>query len=215
MMSPAIKQMICKVAGAGLLLAAIASAAADTAGEPATADLNTPVATTSAAPAPETQNTSAIDTTQTASQAAPAQNNKTSYYQNAGGSPQIGSGGHLLSVTLGLLLIVGLIFGLSWFVKRFGSGSFAGNAHLKIIATMPLGTRERIVLIDAGGQQLLLGITPTHINTLHTFATPVVTGNDDVNTSEFGRKLMAILQRPNQMDEPGGEPDKNNPGTRK
>ncbi len=133
------------------------------------------------------------------------------YYQNANSkSPKIGSGGHLLNVTLGLLLIIGLIFGLSWFVKRFSQGTFAGNTHLKIIATMPLGTRERIALIDAGGQQLLLGITPTQINTLHVFDVPVTTPAGDVNNSDFGRKLMAILQRPNANDESGN----NNSGIR-
>ena len=133
------------------------------------------------------------------------------YYQNANSkNPKIGSGGHLLNVTLGLLLIIGLIFGLSWFVKRFSQGTFAGNTHLKIIATMPLGTRERIALIDAGGQQLLLGITPTQINTLHVFDVPVTTPAGDVNNSDFGRKLMAILQRPHTNDESGN----NNSGVR-
>lgn len=110
-------------------------------------------------------------------------------------STSIGSGAHLLNVTLGLLFILALIFSISWFVKRFGQGAFSGNGSLKIIATLPLGTRERIVLIDAGGKQLLLGITPTHINTLHVFETPVITSAAEANNTEFSRKLMALLQR--------------------
>jgi flagellar protein FliO/FliZ len=110
-------------------------------------------------------------------------------------TPTVGSGSHLLNVTLGLMAIIGLIFALSLFVKRFGSGAFSANTHLKIISSMPLGTRERIVLIDAGGQQLLLGITPTNINTLHVFADPIVVDNKPTNPSEFSQKLMAILQQ--------------------
>lgn len=121
---------------------------------------------------------------------------KSSSPQNAAKTPpKIGSSGHLLNVTLGLIAIVALIFALSQFVKRFGSGNFSGNSQLKIISSMPLGTRERIVLIDAGGQQLLLGITPTNINTLHVFAEPIVIDNKTEVQSDFSRKLMAILQQ--------------------
>jgi flagellar protein FliO/FliZ len=107
----------------------------------------------------------------------------------------IGSSSHLLSVTLGLAAIIGLIFLLSFFAKRFGSGAFLGNNQLKIVSTLPLGTRERIVLLDAGGQQLLLGITPTHINTLHVFAEPIAIIEKAESSSDFSQKLMAILQQ--------------------
>ena len=110
-------------------------------------------------------------------------------------APSIGSGGHLLNVTLGLAAIVGLIFVLSFFVKRFGSGSFLGNNQLKIVSVLPLGTRERVVLIDAGGQQLLLGITPTQINTLHVFSEPISALTKPEVSSDFSKKLMSILQQ--------------------
>jgi flagellar protein FliO/FliZ len=251
-MSPALKHIIHKIAGAGLLVAAAACVADDTSvtaplpqsdvvvtASAASISVNA-LENNQAAPAPPASdtlpsNTSAVNKTVTPAMNTPASNlptnnlptnnlptnnasttsstttNLAAYYQNANSkSPKIGSGGHLLNVTLGLLLIIGLIFGLSWFVKRFSHGTFTGNAHLKIIATMPLGTRERIALIDAGGQQLLLGITPTQINTLHVFDVPVTTPVGDVNNSDFGRKLMAILQRPNTNDESGN----NNSGIR-
>lgn len=117
-------------------------------------------------------------------------------------TPKVGSGSHLLNVTLGLMAIIGLIFALSLFVRRFGSGTFSANTQLKIISSMPLGTRERIVLIDAGGQQLLLGITPTNINTLHVFAEPIVVDNKPEAQSDFSQKLMAILQQKSPSPSP-------------
>ncbi|ACE82994.1 flagellar protein FliO [Cellvibrio japonicus Ueda107] len=110
-----------------------------------------------------------------------------------------GSSGHLLSVTLALGLIVVLIFGVSWFIRRFGQGMLSGNAHMKMIAAMPLGTRERILLVEVGGKQLLLGVTAQQVNTLHVFDEPVVTSGGSVKHTEFSRKLMAILQQ-----KPGG-----------
>ncbi len=119
----------------------------------------------------------------------------------------IGSGRHLLNVTLALLGIIGLIFAISWFVKRFSQGTFSANSHIKVISAMPLGTRERIVLIDAGGQQLLLGITSTNINTLHVFETPIALDTKADSQSDFSRKLMAILQ---QKTPPSSAADHNN-----
>jgi flagellar protein FliO/FliZ len=106
----------------------------------------------------------------------------------------VGSVGHLLNTVIGLVLIIALIFGLSFFVKRFGAGGFTGNNQLKVLSSMPLGTRERIVLIDAAGQQILLGITPTNINTLHVFAEPVVVSNENATPADFGKTLMSLLQ---------------------
>ena len=104
----------------------------------------------------------------------------------------------LASLVGGLALILILIFGLSWFVKRFSQGGFVQNQTIKMISAMPLGTRERIMLIDVGGKHILLGLTPTQINTLHVFEEPVVTASDkNVSNSDFSKKLMSILQQKN------------------
>jgi flagellar protein FliO/FliZ len=169
--------------------------------------------TTTAATSPVVPNEASSATSASIAAAEPVK----PFYENSGTAqtaqkqaPKIGSGGHLLNVTLGLAAIIGLIFVLSAFVKRFGAGTFATNSQLKILSSMPLGTRERIILIDAGGQQLLLGITPTNINTLHVFADPVVVANNPEAPSDFSQKLMAILQQKTS----GSSPDnKNNSAT--
>ncbi len=121
----------------------------------------------------------------------------------------IGSGRHLVNVTLALMGIIGLIFALSWFVKRFNKGSFSANSHIKILSAMPLGTRERIALIEVGGQQLLLGITSTSINTLHVFDTPIVLDSGDNAQSDFSRKLMSILQQKTSLSSSQNPDNKN------
>lgn len=104
----------------------------------------------------------------------------------------------LASLIGGLALILVLIYGLSWFVKRFSQGGFLHNPTLKIVSAMPLGTRERLMLVDVGGKQLLLGVTATQINTLHVFDEPVVQSEKTQPvTSDFSQKLMAILQQKN------------------
>ncbi|MGB3610091.1 MAG: flagellar biosynthetic protein FliO [Cellvibrio sp.] len=114
---------------------------------------------------------------------------------------RINSSTHLASVAAGLVLIVALILVLGWFLRRFNQGGLFNNSSIKIIATLPLGTRERLAVVDVGGQQLLLGITATQINTLHVFDEPVIAAGDSSSaSSDFGKKLMAILQQKNNRD---------------
>ncbi len=106
-----------------------------------------------------------------------------------------GSSAKLLSLMLGLTLIVILILALGWLARRMGQGGLLGNRHIKMLAAMPLGTRERLVVVEVGGQQLLLGITATQITTLHTFEAPVIVPDDSQGQSEFGKKLLALMQQ--------------------
>ncbi len=144
-----------------------------------------------------------------ASSASPAGVKATSLYGSASGASQSGTGSHLLSVTLALGFIVVLILGASWFIRRFGAGGFIQNSQMKILTSLALGTRERLILVDVAGKQLLLGVTATHISCLHEFEEPVILAESSAPNSEFGRKLMEILQQKKSATQAGvGE----NPG---
>jgi flagellar protein FliO/FliZ len=74
---------------------------------------------------------------------------------------------------LNLLLVLGLILALAWVVRRFKGGRGApGQGQLRIRASLSLTLKERIVLVDAAGEHLLLGVSPTGITCLHRYATP-------------------------------------------
>lgn len=119
------------------------------------------------------------------------------------------SASQLVSLIGGLALILALIYGLSLFVKRFSQGGFLHNPTMKIVSAMPLGTRERLMLVDIGGKQLLLGVTATQINTLHVFDEPVVqTEKSQAAASDFSQKLMAILQQKNVLSAESPAPKK-------
>src|SRR6056297_2231482 len=75
----------------------------------------------------------------------------------------------MLSLGAGLLAVIAIIFGCAWLVRRM-SGMTGGNTRaMKLVSVMPMGTRERIALIDVGGKQILVGVTPQAIRTLHVF----------------------------------------------
>ena len=98
----------------------------------------------------------------------------------------------MLSLGFGLLAVIAIIFGCAWIVRRM-SGMTGGNTRaMKVVSVMPMGTRERIALIDVGGKQILIGVTPQAIRTLHVFDEPVVAPGEQVS-GDFAHKLQGMI----------------------
>lgn len=68
---------------------------------------------------------------------------------------------------LGLVVVILIIFGCAWLFKRYGRLSGGFNEQMKIIGGLSLGPRERLVLVQIGPRQLLVGVAPGCIQTLH------------------------------------------------
>ncbi len=110
--------------------------------------------------------------------------------------PMPNQSAYMLQVLLGLLFVIGLVFALAWLLKRVGQGTLVASQQMKVVAALPMGTRERIALVEVAGQHLLLGITPTQINTLHIFDEPVdLDASGQSSTSDFSAKLKEILSK--------------------
>jgi flagellar protein FliO/FliZ len=89
------------------------------------------------------------------------------------GQPTTPSVGGLGQVTLALLIVLGAVFVVAWVVKRMrGFGNRVGNA-IDVIADIPLGQKERAVLLKVGKTQILIGVAPGQVNTLHVLAEPI------------------------------------------
>lgn len=81
--------------------------------------------------------------------------------------------GSLAQVTLSLGIVLAAIFAAAWVVRRMrGFGRVAPGA-LDVIADLPLGQKERAVLVRVGKQQILLGVAPGRVSTLHVLPEPV------------------------------------------
>jgi flagellar protein FliO/FliZ len=66
-------------------------------------------------------------------------------------------------VILSLVLVVGFILAAAWVVRRMPLGVGRGSGPLKVLAAMPLGPRERLVLVEARGEELLLAVSPAGV----------------------------------------------------
>ena len=78
------------------------------------------------------------------------------------------SGSGALQALSGLVLVIALIFALAWLARRLGLQRLGGSPLLKVVASTPVGTRERVVIVETAGTWLVLGVTPSSVNALHT-----------------------------------------------
>jgi flagellar protein FliO/FliZ len=113
----------------------------------------------------------------------------------------------LIQVTIALLLMVGLILGLAWLMKRFANPLFQQQKDLRLVASLSLGVKEKIILVEVAGKQLVLGVTPQQITSLHVIDNPAKDATESAADSEknsvvekhiasdFSKKLMEILKR--------------------
>ncbi len=94
--------------------------------------------------------------------------------------------GNYIQMFFGLFVVVALIFGMAWFMRRMGNMSGMAAGNLKVLGGISVGQRERIVLVQAGDTQLLVGVAPGEIRTLHVMDEPIV---NQVTSSETNSKV--------------------------
>jgi flagellar protein FliO/FliZ len=115
---------------------------------------------------------------------------------NAAVAPASGSGmaGQLAQLVLGLLLVLGVIFFLAWMLRRVQQAGPAGKGQvIDIISSRALGPRDRLVLVQVGNEQILLGLSPGTITALHVLKEPVQVPSAEQATPEFAQRLMELL----------------------
>lgn len=75
-----------------------------------------------------------------------------------------------LGVVVALAFVSALAWGAIWLMRRFqaqGPGAAAGvAAELRFLRALPLGPRERLVVVEWRGRTLLLGVTAGGIRLL-------------------------------------------------
>lgn len=74
----------------------------------------------------------------------------------------------LFQLVFGLVIVLGLIAAAAWALKYFGVKQIIGGTNIRIIGGVNVGTRERILMIEAADQWIVVGVTPSCINALAT-----------------------------------------------
>ena len=104
----------------------------------------------------------------------------------------------ILQMIFGLAVVLALIAGGAFLLRRLGRFQSNVIQGFKIVGALPVGSRERVVLMQVGETQLLLGVSPGRVSTLHVLpekveatVNPTLIGNDGL--SRFADMLKQRL----------------------
>ncbi|MFM0058131.1 flagellar biosynthetic protein FliO [Paraburkholderia phytofirmans] len=81
--------------------------------------------------------------------------------------PALGVGA-VLQTIVGLLVVIGLVFGCAWLARRFGLQPANRGGLVKTIGGASLGGKERVAVVEIGDTWLVLGTAPGNVRLLHT-----------------------------------------------
>ncbi|WP_347988477.1 flagellar biosynthetic protein FliO [Methylomonas sp. AM2-LC] len=98
---------------------------------------------------------------------------------------------------LALLLVLGIFLVCAWLLRKSGSLALLNRGQLSIVAGLPLGMREKLVLVKVGDKQLLLGVTASRIDKLLELEGEqrlFQNQTSDTESSIFQKKLMQFMQ---------------------
>jgi flagellar protein FliO/FliZ len=76
--------------------------------------------------------------------------------------------GGLAQTLAGLAIVLALIFGAAWVLRRLNVGASPAGSALRLVASQPLGQRERVVLVEVGDQWLVIGVAPGSVSAIAT-----------------------------------------------
>ncbi len=81
--------------------------------------------------------------------------------------PQVGWA-DLLQYLLSFVLVIALLLGLLWTLKRLQSGALMQRKQqrLQVLETLSLGPRQKLALVRVNDQELLIGVTAGQIHAL-------------------------------------------------
>lgn len=98
------------------------------------------------------------------------------------------------SMILSLLMVLALIIVSALVLKRFNIAQ-QNTSQLKVVASLSLGAKERLVVVQVAEQQLVLGVTAQQITLIDNLAEPIVTATE--SSMPITGNVLAFLQKAN------------------
>jgi len=97
-----------------------------------------------------------------------------------------------LEMMLALILIVALIIGLAWALRRMNLPMMSGAGKMQIEGSLSLGHKEKLLIVNIENQRLLLGATSNQITLIDRLAE---SNNQDEIKKDFSVKLKSIMTK--------------------
>ena len=116
---------------------------------------------------------------------------------SAAQAPAASDAGGVAQVVLGLAVVLALIVGSLWLLKRLSAPRGAAGGLLKVITAVAVGPRERVVVVEVGDVWLILGVAPGQISALQQIPRQEIRSPTPSAATDFGVRLRQFMERNN------------------
>ena len=97
-----------------------------------------------------------------------------------------------LEMMLALMLIVALIIGLAWGLRRINLPMMSAAGKMQIEGSLSLGHKEKLIIVNVGDKRLLLGATSSQITLIDRLSE---LNDADETKKNFSVKLKSIIKK--------------------
>lgn len=99
---------------------------------------------------------------------------------------------YFIQVFGALVFVVIVIFLLALLMRKFSMMPGASSGPIKVISGISIGGKERLLLIEVGGEQILVGTSPGSIKKIHKLSSMLPTQSKETN-KEIGKQSFSKL----------------------
>jgi flagellar protein FliO/FliZ len=75
-----------------------------------------------------------------------------------------------MQVLFGLAIVLALMAGAAWLLRRFGLSRISTPGSIRIVGGVNVGTRERVMVVEVADQWIVVGVAPGRVSALATMA---------------------------------------------
>lgn len=118
---------------------------------------------------------------------------------NGVSQPSMLDAGSFLQMFMALGLVIVIIIGLSFAVRKFNMFTAGPSRHIRIVGGLALSNKDRLLLVQVGDEQLLISASPGSVRKVHQMRTPIdedtVVTSKTASAGSFANLLQTVTQR--------------------
>ena len=105
-----------------------------------------------------------------------------------------------IKVALSLAVVLTIFYIFVYIFKKYMGGPLKSNSSIRMLGGISVGSKEKIVIVEAGKVNLLVGVSGYGITKLHQFTEDelVASQENDQSMMSFGQHIENIIRKNNE-----------------
>lgn len=115
--------------------------------------------------------------------------------------PAAVSSGSIAQIIISLLLVLAAVVLVAWVLKRISMPRHGAGSLMRIVTSVAVGQRERVVLVEINDTWLVVGVAPGQVRTLYSMPRTELpepeAGDRSATDGKFQNWLKQVMEKRN------------------